>query len=63
MLFADKREYSLDISQEATITDTDGTTPINLFQQDMSAVRVLERIDIALAEPSKAFVVVKTAAA
>lgn len=63
MLFADKKEYSMDISQEATIKDTDGTTPINLFEQDMSAVRVIERIDIQLAEASKAFAVLKTAAA
>lgn len=62
MLFADKKEYELKISQEATITDVDGTTPINLFEQDMSAVRVIERIDIALAEAAKAFVVLKTAA-
>ncbi len=60
MLFADKKEYSFEISNEATITDTDGTTAINLWQQDMSAVRVMERIDIELAEAAKAFVVVKT---
>lgn len=62
MLFADKKEYELKISQEATITDTDGTTPINLFEQDMSAVRVIERVDIALAEAAKAFAVLKTGA-
>lgn len=62
MLFADKNEYELKISQEATITDVDGSTPINLFEQDMSAVRVIERVDIALAEAAKAFVVLKTAA-
>jgi hypothetical protein len=63
MLFADKKEYELKISQEATIKDVDGTTPINLFEQDMSAIRVIERIDIALAEAAKAFAVLKTAAA
>ena len=62
MLFADKKEYELKISQEATITDTDGSTLINLFEQDMSAVRVIERVDIALAEAAKAFAVLKTAA-
>ncbi len=62
MLFADKKKYELKISQEASITDTDGTTNINLFEQDMSAVRVIERIDIALAEAAKAFAVLKTAA-
>lgn len=63
MLFADKKEYELKISQEASITDVDGSTNINLFEQDMSAVRVIERIDIALAEAAKAFAVLKTAAA
>lgn len=63
MLFADKREYSVDISQEATITDTDGSTKIDLFAQDMSAIRVIERVDIQLAEADKAFATVKTAAA
>lgn len=62
MLFADKKEYSFDISREATIKDTDGTTTINLWQQDMSAVRIIENIDIQLAEADKAFAVVKTAA-
>jgi HK97 family phage major capsid protein len=62
MLFADKKEYELKISQEASITDVDGSTNINLFEQDMSAVRVIERIDIQLAEAAKAFVVLKTAA-
>jgi HK97 family phage major capsid protein len=63
MLFADKKEYSFNISQQATIKDVDGTTPINLWEQDMSAVRVIERIDIQLAEAAKAFAVVATAAA
>lgn len=61
MLFGDARQYEVTISTEATITDTDGTTPINLFEQDMSAVRVIERVDIELAEAAKAFAVCKTA--
>jgi len=61
MLFGDARQYEVTISQEATITDTDGSTPINLFEQDMSAVRVIERVDIELAEAAKAFAVCKTA--
>lgn len=62
MLFADKKEYSFSISDQATIKDTDNTTAINLWQQDMSALRVIENIDIQLAEAAKAFAVVKTAA-
>jgi len=61
MLFGDARQYEVTISQEATITDTDGQTQVNLFEQDMSAVRVIERVDIQLAEASKAFAVCKTA--
>jgi len=33
-----------------------------LFQRNMSAVRVIERIDIELAEADKAFASLKTAA-
>jgi HK97 family phage major capsid protein len=62
MLFGDRKEYSIEISREATVTDTDGSTPINLFEQDMSAVKVMERVDIELAEADKAFAVLKTAA-
>lgn len=62
MLFADKRQYEAKWSDEATITDTDGLTSINLFTQDYSALRVTERIDIQLAEPTKGFAVLKTSA-
>ena len=62
MMFGDGRQYSVDISREATVTDTDGSTEIKLFEQDMSAVRVIERVDIQIAEPTKAFVYIVTAA-
>ncbi|MDQ3098879.1 MAG: phage major capsid protein [bacterium] len=62
MLFADAHEYELEISRDATVKDVDGTTDIRLFEQDMSAVRVIERVDIQLAEADKAFAVLKTAA-
>ncbi len=58
----DGKEYEIKISDEASVTDTDGTTNINLFEQDMSAVRVIERVDIQFAEASKALVMLKTAA-
>ncbi len=63
MLFADKKELERKFSQKATITDTDATTLINLFHQDMSAVRVIDRVEIALAEAAKPFAALKTAAA
>lgn len=62
MLLGDREQMSIEISRDATVTDTDGTTPINLFEQDMSAVKIIERIDIELAEATKAFAVCKTAA-
>lgn len=60
MIFGDMRQYEISISKDASIVDTDGSTTINLFQQDMSAVRVIERVDIQLAEADKAFAVIKT---
>jgi HK97 family phage major capsid protein len=60
MLMGDMNQYEMEISRDATIVDTDGSTSLNLFQQDMSAVRITERIDIQLAEAAKAFAVVKT---
>lgn len=60
MIMGDMRQYEIAVSKEATITDTDGSTSVNLFEQDMSAVRVIERVDIQLAEADKAFVMIKT---
>jgi len=60
MLFGDRQQVSIDISQEATVVD--GETTLNLFQRNMSAVRVIERIDIELTEADKAFASLKTAA-
>lgn len=62
LLVGDRGEYEMKVSEEATITDTDGSTPLNLFEQNMSAVRVIERVDVELAEADKAFAVLKTAA-
>jgi HK97 family phage major capsid protein len=60
MYLGDKMTMSVDISTEATVTDTDGSTLLNLFERNMSAVRVIERIDIQLAEAGKAFAIGKT---
>ncbi len=62
LLLGDARQYEIKISEEASVTDTDGSTNINLFEQDMSAVRVIERVDVKLAQAAKAFAVLKTAA-
>jgi HK97 family phage major capsid protein len=62
MLFGDRRQYTMEVSREATVTDTDGSTAINAFSQDISVVKFTERIDIQLAEPTKAFAALKTAA-
>lgn len=47
---------------EATIEDTDGNTAINLAQQDMTALRFVERVGFLLQQP-KAVSVLKTASA
>lgn len=46
VLLGDAKKMSVDISKEATI----GTT--NLFEQDMQAIRVVERLDIQVAVPA-----------
>jgi HK97 family phage major capsid protein len=62
VLFGDENVYTLDVSDVATITDTDGSTLINSFEQEMVAVKVTESVDIQLAEPANAFAWIKTAA-
>lgn len=60
MVLGQTKGLEMDISKEATIND--GTNNIHLFQDDLVAVRFTEYIDIEIAEPSKAFVKIKTAA-
>jgi HK97 family phage major capsid protein len=62
LFFGNRQAYELEFSKEATVTSSDGETTINLFEQDMVAIKVSERIDIKLVEPSKAFVMLKTSA-
>jgi len=61
VLFGDENVYTLDVSDVATITDTNGSTIINSFEQEMVAIKVTESVDIQLAEPNKAFAWIKTA--
>lgn len=58
-IFGDKQQLQVKLLDQATITDTDGETVINLAQQDMSAIRVVERVGYVLALPS-AVTVLKT---
>jgi HK97 family phage major capsid protein len=43
-ILGDKQQIRVKILEEATITDTDSLTPINLAEQDMIAMRVVERV-------------------
>lgn len=55
MYFGDRKQYTLDISKEATITDSDGTTVIDAFAQYMTVLRIVERVDIQLTNVDKSF--------
>lgn len=62
LMIGDRRSISLEFSKEATVSSSDGQTTINLFEQDMVAIKVTERLDIQLAQADKAFVRIETAA-
>lgn len=62
-MFGDRRMYTVERSDVATITGTNGSTLINLWEQDMVGFKFTERIDIELFEHTKAFATIKTAAA
>lgn len=61
-IFGDKQQMRVKLLDQATITDTDGTTAINLAEQDMSAIRIVERVGYVLAQP-KAVTILKAGAA
>ena len=61
LLLGDRQEMRMAVSDQATVTDTDGSTALNLFEQNMSAVRLTERIAINV-PLSAAFAILKTAA-
>jgi HK97 family phage major capsid protein len=54
VLMGDARRYELEMSREATLTI--GDAPINLWQRDMVAIRVMESIDFSVSNADKAFV-------
>lgn len=62
VIFGDSLNYSMELSEQATITDTDGSTLINLFEQDMVAIKVVGEVDIQIAVPTLAHAWAKTAA-
>lgn len=59
--FGDKQQIRAKLLDQATITDADGSTTINLAQQDMIALRLEERVGYVLALPT-AVTVLRTGA-
>jgi HK97 family phage major capsid protein len=62
LMIGDRRSVSLDFSKEASVTSSNGSTNINLFEQDCVAIKITERIDIQLANADKAFTRLETSA-
>lgn len=62
LMIGDRRSLTMEFSKEATVTSSESATLINLWEQDMVAIKVTERIDIQLAQADKAFVRLETAA-
>lgn len=60
-VFGDKQQIRAKLLDQATITDGDGTTVINLAEQDMVALRLEERVGYVVALP-EAVTVLKTGA-
>jgi HK97 family phage major capsid protein len=48
-VFGDKQQPRVKLLDQATITDTDGSTVINLAEQDMVALRIVERVGYVVA--------------
>ena len=59
-VFGDKQQIRVKMLDQATITDTDGETTVNLAEQDMVALRFMERVGYVVALPT-AIVRLKTA--
>jgi HK97 family phage major capsid protein len=51
-IMGDKQQMRVKLLDQATITDTDGQTAINLAEQDVLALRVVERVGYVLALPA-----------
>lgn len=48
-IFGDKQQLRVKLLEEATITDTDNQTELNLAEQDMVALRIVERVGYVVA--------------
>lgn len=48
-VFGDKQQIRVKMLDQATITDTDGETTVNLAEQDMVALRFMERVGYVVA--------------
>ena len=57
-VLGDKQQVRVKLLDQATVTDTDGSTSINLAEQDMIALRMVERVGYVCALP-KALTVLK----
>jgi HK97 family phage major capsid protein len=50
--YGEKSDIRFKLLDQATITDVDGTTTINLAQQDMTALRAVQRVGMKVTLPS-----------
>lgn len=64
VIFGEDQNYGIELSEQATITDTDGSTLINLFEQNMVAIKFSVEVDMQLANAGTAgsHAFIKTAA-
>ena len=62
LIYGESKEYFISMSDQATILDTDNQTTLNMFQQNMTAIKIWGLCDIQLANPTKAFGVLATSA-
>jgi HK97 family phage major capsid protein len=51
-VFGDKQQLRVKMLDQATVTDGDGSTVINLAEQDMVALRIVERVGYVIALPT-----------
>jgi HK97 family phage major capsid protein len=59
-ILGDKQQLRVKLLDQATITDSDDSTVLNLAEQDMVALRVVERVGYVLALPQAVTVLLKS---